>query len=280
VIPCSLLAGPSGPVGPVEIGAFDLALGAVLVLGNAALSVALQLGVAWRLLWSTTRMVVQLLLVGHALRLLFAAAHPGWTALAAALMVAFAGYEILGRQERRLRGLWAYGLGTGAMFVSSVLVTLFALHVQLDTEPWFDPRYSIPLLGMILGNAMTGISLGINTLTTTLVDRRGAVEAQLALGATRWQAVRQPVRRALRTALIPLVNRMAATGVVFLPGMMTGQILAGADPTTATHYQILISFLIAGGTALGAAVAVLGGVRRLTDDRHRLRLDRLTGDQP
>jgi putative ABC transport system permease protein len=128
---------------------------------------------------------------------------------------------------------------------------------------------------MILGNTMTGISLGLHNLFTGLVRDRNAVEAQLSLGATRWQATLPVVRNALRSALMPIINAMAATGLVSLPGMMTGQILAGADPMEAVKYQMLIMFLITGGTAFGSVSAVLGGVRWLTDTRHRLRLDRL-----
>ena len=104
---------------------------------------------------------------------------------------------------------------------------------------------------------------------------RAHVEARLMLGGTRFEAM-QPVRReALRRALLPIINSMSATGVVSLPGMMTGQILGGVAPAEAVKYQILIMFLIAGGTGLGAVAAVLGGVFRLTDARHRLRLDHL-----
>ena len=145
----------------------------------------------------------------------------------------------------------------------------------LRPSPWYDPRYAIPLLGMILGNCMTGIAFGLDTLTTGLVSRRASVEAQLMLGATRWTAAAPVTRDALRSALMPTINSMAATGLVSLPGMMTGQILSGVTPAEAVKYQILVMFLIAGGTGFGAVAAVLGGVYRLTDTRHRLRLDRL-----
>jgi putative ABC transport system permease protein len=112
-----------------------------------------------------------------------------------------------------------------------------------------------------------------------LVNRRTAVEAQLMLGATRWDAAAPVTREALRSALMPTVNSMAATGLVSLPGMMTGQILGGVLPEEAVKYQILVMFLIAGGTGFGAVAAVLGGVYRLTDGRHRLRLDRLRAPQ-
>jgi putative ABC transport system permease protein len=184
--------------------------------------------------------------------------------------------EVLARQERRLQGWWAYGLGTGCMLLAASLVTVFALTTQIRPDPWYDPRYALPLLGMILGNTVTGISLGMDTLATRLVRDRSAVEAQLMLGATRWEAVLPVARNTLRSALMPTINSMAATGLVSLPGMMTGQILAGAEPVLAVKYQMLIMSLIAGGTGIGAVSAVLGGIYRLTDSRHRLRLERLT----
>ena len=130
---------------------------------------------------------------------------------------------------------------------------------------------------MILGNTMTGISLGLDVLTNGVVRERAAVEACLALGATRYQALLPVMRDALRSALMPTINGMAAIGLVSLPGMMTGQILAGVEPIDAVKYQLLIMFLIAGGTGLGTLAAVMGGARLLTDGRHRLRLDRIAG---
>ncbi len=261
----------------IPLDTWDLALGAILVLLNGALSFVLGLGLERKLLIAGARMAVQLTLVGLVLKTLFALVSPLWTSLAALIMILFAGREIMARQERRMRGLWSYGLGTGCMLLAASLVTVFALTTQIRPEPWYDPRYAIPLLGMILGNTMTGISLGLDTLSNSLVREAKAVEAQIMLGATRWQATQTVTRAALRIALMPIINSMAATGLVFLPGMMTGQILAGTEPVQAVKYQMLVMFLIAGGTCLGAVSAVLGGVYRLTDSRHRLRLDRLVG---
>ncbi|MEE4378263.1 MAG: iron export ABC transporter permease subunit FetB [Candidatus Competibacteraceae bacterium] len=259
----------------IPLDNIDLLLGSVLVLLSASLSLALHLGLERPLLVATVRMVVQLTLVGLVLKTLFALVSPFWTGLAALCMVLFAGREIMARQEKRLKGFWSYGLGTSCMLLAASLVTVFALTTQVQPDPWYDPRYALPLLGMILGNTMTGISLGLHTLTTGLNRERAAVEAQLMLGATRWEATLPVVRSALRSALMPIVNSMAATGLVALPGMMTGQILAGVEPVEAVKYQMLIMFLISGGTAIGAVSAVFGGVHRLTDVRHRLRLDRL-----
>jgi len=115
----------------------------------------------------------------------------------------------------------------------------------------------------------------VDTLIGAARRQKAEIEAQIALGAARFEALKPTLRRALRTGMMPIVNAMAASGIVALPGMMTGQILSGVDPVEATKYQLLIMFLIAGGTALGVLVAVLGAAWRLTDERHRLRLDRL-----
>ena len=261
---------------PILLNNTDLALAATLVILNAVLSIVLELKIERQLVIAAVRMVVQLALTGVILKILFALVSPLWTGVAALAMILFAGREIVARQERPLAGFWSYGLGTGCMLLAASLVTVFALTTPIRPSPWYDPRYVLPLLGMILGNTMTGVSLGLYTLTTGLARDRHIVEAQLMLGTARWQAVLPVARSALRSALMPIVNSMAATGLVALPGMMTGQILAGADPVEAVRYQMLIMFLIAGGTGIGAVSAVAGGVYRLTDARHRLRLDRLT----
>ena len=261
----------------IPLDLIDLALAATLILVNGVLSLVLRLRLERQLLIAVARMVVQLALVSLILTTLFENVSLLWTSLAAAAMVLFAGREIMARQERRLAGLWSYGLGTSCMLFSGGLVTVFALTALVGAEPWYHPRFALPLLGMILGNTMTGVSLGLHTLTTGLARDSAAVEARLALGATRHEALLPVTRTAMRSGLIPVVNSMAAAGIVHLPGMMTGQILAGISPYDAVQYQILVMFLIAGATAMGVVAAVLGGAFRLTDNCHRLRLDRLTG---
>ncbi len=261
----------------ISLGYGDLALAALLICVNAALSIWLRLALERQLVIATLRMVVQLSLLGLVLKTLFEIVSPLFTALAALVMILFAGYEVLARQERRLAGWWGYGVGTGCILFGGAVVTVFTLTTQVQPEPWYDPRYSIPLLGMILGNMMTGVALGLNTLASNVVRERAAIEAMLSLGFTRFAAFKPLVRESIRNGLIPIINSMSATGLVSIPGMMTGQILAGVDPQEAIKYQLLIMFLIAGGVGLGAVAAVHGMAVRLTDDRHRLRLDRLTG---
>ena len=143
------------------------------------------------------------------------------------------------------------------------------------TDPWYAPRYMLPILGMVLGNCLTGVSLVLETIGQSARRERAAIEARIALGATRFEALHDLLRRALRTGMMPILNGMAASGIVSMPGMMTGQILAGADPVEATKYQILIMFLLAGATAAGVVMAGIGAVLLITDDRHRLRLDHI-----
>ena len=201
----------------VSLGYGELAIASLLVLVDAGLSLIFGLRIHRSLLIAAVRMAVQLTLVGLLLTTLFAAMSPVWTGIAALTMILFAGQEVMQRQDRRLSGWWSFGLGTGCMMAASVVVTTFALLTAVRPTPWYDPRYAVPLLGMILGNCMTGIALGLNTLTTSLVFRRAGVEAQLMLGATRWEATAPVTREALRSGLMPTINSMAATGLAPSP---------------------------------------------------------------
>ena len=265
---------------PQELDVLDLAVAATLLLISAGVSVVYKLGINRSLVIATVRMVAQLALIGLVLQYLFAVSNPFLVGLVAVVMLGFAGYEIAQRQTRKFKGFWTYGLGAGTMTLAAVLVTVFALSTQLRPDPWWEPRYVIPILGMILGNVLTGVSLGLSTFLNTVARERHAIEARLALGHTKAEALSTQVQDALRQGLMPIINSMAATGVVALPGMMTGQILAGADPVQAVKYQLLIMFLIGAATTLGVIMAVFGALYRITDARHRLRLDRLKSTEP
>ncbi|PIE08770.1 MAG: iron export ABC transporter permease subunit FetB [Rhodobacterales bacterium] len=262
--------------GYVTLSWGDLAAASVFLLINAGLSLWRHLGIERKLLFSAARMVVQLLLVGLVLKTVFAIRSPWLTALVALVMLAVAAREIRARQERPLAGVWGWSVGGGAMAMAGIFVASYGLIAAIGTHPWWTPRFALPLLGMILGNIMTGVSLGLEGLLGALRRERVAVEARLLLGHSRAEAFRPQVRRALQAGFTPIINGMAATGVVSLPGMMSGQILSGVDPTEAVKYQLLVMFLIGGATGLGVLLAVTGAAWRMSDDRHRLRLDRLS----
>ncbi|MES3676923.1 iron export ABC transporter permease subunit FetB [Halomonas elongata] len=254
---------------------WQLALAALLVVALAGCTVVARLGMARSLLIAAVRTVIQLSLVGLVLEALFAASALHWVALMAFGMLLIAGREVMARQKRRLVGGWAFGIGTLAMFVSSFSVAVLTLTVIIGPDPWYRPQYAIPLLGMMLGNTMTGVALALDRLTDTAWRQRAVIENRLMLGQ-RWQEAVGDIRReAMRSGLMPTINAMAAAGVVSLPGMMTGQILAGSPPALAVKYQILVMFTLTLGTGFGTLVAVAAGSRRLFDDRQRLRLERL-----
>jgi putative ABC transport system permease protein len=261
--------------GFILLSTTDLLVAALLLLLAGGLSWRLQLGVERRLFVAALRSAVQLLLIGLVLNYLFTTSSAVLITLVVLVMLSVASYEIRSRQTRRLDGWWGYGTGAVSMTLSSVTIGLLTLSVILQPAPWYSPQYLIPLLGMLLGNTMTGIAVAMDSLTREAWSQQGAIEARLMLGQTAGQAIADSRRQALRAGLIPIINGMATAGVVSLPGMMTGQILAGGAPIEAAKYQLLILVLIAAGTAFGSVGAVMMVSARLFDERERLRLDRL-----
>lgn len=257
----------------VQLGAGEVALSALLLLVNVALSFALRLNLGARLVVAAARMTVQLLLIGQVLNWIFEQENP-WIILAmACVMGALAGTSAVGRTSRRFVGIYRDSLVS--VMGSAFLVTGLTLGVVLDVSPWYAPRYLVPLLGMVLGNALSGITLATDRFMEGVAERAPAIEALLALGATRWEAALGEIRHALRLGMIPTLNSMAVMGLVSLPGMMTGQILSGTAPSEAVRYQLVIMFMIASAAALAIVSMVLLAFRTLFDGDHRLRVDRL-----
>ncbi len=259
----------------VVLTPLDLTLAALLVVILAGLSFALQLGVGRSILIAAVRTTVQLLLLGLVLKAVFDNVHLGWITLIALAMLLIAGREVLARQKRRLIGWWGFGIGTASMFISTFTITVLVLLAVIQLRPWYEPQYAIPLLGMMLGNTMTGIALGMDTLTHSAWQHKAVIEARLMLGQTWQQAIAGIRHDSMRTGMMPIINAMAVAGLVSLPGMMTGQLLAGNPPLEAAKYQILIMFMISAGTGFGTMAAVWLTSKRLFDDRERLRLERL-----
>lgn len=260
----------------ILLSPFDLSMAAVLVLLLALISIILKLDLASQIIVAAVRTVIQLLLIGLVLKALFAQVNLFFVSALSIFMLLIAGREVMARQQRRFGGLWGYGLGTLSMFISSFTLTVYALIVVVGTDPWYTPQYAIPLLGMMLGNTMTGVALALDKLTTTAWQQRNIIEARLILGQDWRTAIGDITRDSVRIGMMPMINAMAAAGLVSLPGMMTGQILSGTEPVEAVKYQILIMFLITAGTGFAAILATWIGARRLFDDRQRLRLERLS----
>jgi putative ABC transport system permease protein len=256
-----------------NLSLWDVALAALLIVVNGAVSVLLKLDLERKLAWAAVRTVVQLLAIGYVLAWVFAYAR--WYVVLPLMiaMTLIAGFAGAGRGSRTYAGQRVDSILS--IWASAWLVAAVGLFAVIRIRPWYEPQYAIPILGMILGNTLTGVSLGIERMTEELTARRDRVDMALALGATRWEAAQGPARQAVRAGMIPTLNQMAVVGVVSLPGMMTGQVLAGQSPLQAVRYQIVIMFLIAASSALGTVGAVLLTYRRLFSPEHRFLASRL-----
>lgn len=259
----------------IALSALDLGLASLLLVALALASMLLSLGLEKKIVIFSCRMTAQLLFIGLILKFLFSNASSWLVILMSLVMLSAAGREVQARQQRPVRGVVGYMIGTGAMFVSSFSVAMISLVVIIGVEPWYTPQYAIPLLGMLLGNTMTGIALSVDRLTNMFHDQRNVIEQRLMLGQS-WQEASSDIRQdCMRTGMMPIINSMAAAGIVSLPGMMTGQILGGTPPVEAVKYQILIMILIAAGTGFGVIASIWTTSNHLFDSRHRLRLDLL-----
>lgn len=254
----------------------QVSLAALLILVNSTISVALELKMQRTLLIASVRTVVQLVLVGLVLEWIFR--WDRWYIVVGlgCAMTLVAGLTAASRSQRRYPGIWLNSVVS--VWASTWFVTAYALFIVMrGIESWYQPQYAIPLLGMVLGNTLNGISVGLSTFTETLISRRERLESLLAIGATRWEAARGSVRHAVRTGTIPIINSMMVVGIVSLPGMMTGQLISGMDPLQAVKYQIVIMFLIASATALGTVGVVMLAFGKLFNREHQF-LSQLVSD--
>ena len=253
----------------------DLAIAASLVVVDAGLSFALKLDLHRRIAVAALRMTVQLVAIGYVLRFIFKLNNPAATLGIALIMLLVAGREVAARPERRLTGWSNYVIGATSVALATSLTAILALTTAIRPEPWYDPRYALPLTGIILGTVLNTGSIALDSVLSGFPRERAEIEARLALGDTFKDASRPIVANAIRRGMVPMINQMSAAGIVTLPGIMTGQILAGMDPIDAVKYQILLMFLLAGASGLVAVSVAFLAARRFTDERQRLRLDRL-----
>lgn len=248
------------PEGAVVIGWPQLLLAASFMLITGALSVAIGLGLVKDLAIASVRTYVQLLALGLVLRWVFSVRLWWVVVVLLGVMTVVATRIVVKRAPDAPRGL--FGSALFSMAITAITVTFAVTALIVRVPVWYEPRYVIPIAGMVLGNSMTGIALALERLFSDLDARSGEILALTALGADRWEAARASVRLALRAGLIPTINSMAAAGIVFIPGMMTGQVLAGADPLEATKYQIVVMLMVSAATAIGSILAVMLSYRR------------------
>jgi len=245
---------------PVDLGYGDLLLASLMVLISMGISWRMQLGLERDLIWGAVRSFVQLALVGFVLSWIFREGAWYWVLLALGIMLTVAVYTAKGRVPEPLQDkAWVFTL---AIVSGSLVVLIYVVGAVLRLKTWYTPQYVLPLAGMIIGNSMTAATLAVSRFTSDLHTRRHEVETALVLGATSSQAIHNIRRDALRTAIIPSVNALLVVGVVSLPGMMTGQIIAGQPPTQAVHYQIMVMYMITAAATITAIIGVVTAANR------------------
>jgi putative ABC transport system permease protein len=238
----------------------------VLVL---MMSYFLKLGRRKEFWVAAVRMTVQLVLAGYFLELVFRQQHILVSLLVLFAMQFFALMTVYGRLkgkiEPRLKKMLA-----PALFAGTTLPLAYFMIVVIAAEPWYAPRYFIPIAGMTVGNSMTGITLGTERLAQAFRSGRARIEESLMLGASPRDAAGDYLSEAFNAAVIPTVNSMLGMGIIFLPGMMTGQILAGASPLDSIKYQIVIMMGILGSVGLTVYLIIQLGFRSFFNERAQL----------
>jgi putative ABC transport system permease protein len=243
----------------MDIGGIELAIAALFVVAAGGISIWNKLLLEKKLLIGSARCVLQLMAMGYVLKIIFSVDSLYIVLGLFTIMVGFAVRIVRGNvTERRVPFVVpAFLTMLGVYTIIAAVVT----GVIVGAQPWWRPQYFIPLAGMVVGNSMTALSLSLERFFADLRIKQAEIEMRLCLGATAEEASRAVIRDALKAGMIPSINSLAGVGLVFLPGMMTGQILAGTDPMLAIRYQIVVMFMLVASTAL-TVVIVLRIVRR------------------
>ncbi|OKP87755.1 hypothetical protein A3844_10130 [Paenibacillus helianthi] len=216
----------------------------LFVMGTMLVSIWQKLGLEKDIAVGTIRSAIQLLAVGYVLQFIFQAEHMIYVVLIIVFMIGVASWNAA-KRGKGLPGLvWRIAVAILAMELLMMGI-LLGLHIIKAT-----PQYIIPISGMTIGSAMVVSGLFINHLKHEMQQNKGEIETLLSLGATAQQAMQKVRARAVKFSMIPTIDGMKTVGLVQLPGMMTGMIIAGADPVIAVRYQILIVFSFTASAAI------------------------------
>lgn len=265
---CLLAFLTSKAPGDISLSWGEVGVAASLLAVNALVSLRLRLGLAPQIVLSAVRMMIQLTILGLVLKQIFDLSSVAPVLVLCGAMTLIAGVSAVRRIDHRFSSI--YPIAISSVWISTWLVTMVTVLLIVRPQPYYSPQVVIPLLGMVLGNSLTGISLGLDRFLSELRSRRGEVEMLLSHGATRWESCREVFAGATRTAMIPILNTMSVAGIVSIPGMMTGQLLAGAAPIQAVQYQIMIMFVIAAAIAIGVVLALSMTFLRVTTPDHQV----------
>ncbi len=249
---------------PISLWQMGLTLFFVVFAG--AISLILSLGLTKNLFIGTVRTFAQLFLMGYALKYIFALKSSFLIIAVFSAMIAAAAHIVRSRVPEKEVG---FGLPVFlAMAASYILVTITVTSIIIQADPWWHPQYFLTIGGMVAGNSMNALAIALERLFSSLRQKRAEVEMKLCLGAGYKEASHDIMRDALRAGMIPSINSMMSVGIVSIPGMMTGQIIAGADPALAARYQIIVMLMLVASTAL-SSVIVVGIVRKLCFGKHQ-----------
>lgn len=220
---------------PIPVDVWTLARTSGLVVGVVLMSAAMGLGQSWQIVVATVRALVQLSVLGVILVPIFKFGEWWVVGLYVLFMASVAAQSAAQRPKYCYRGvMWHMCL---TAWTAPVAMTAVTVGIILEAQPVWEPQYAIPLAGMALGNAVTAMSLAMDSLLKALKEGRDSIEVLLAAGATRREACSEAVKEAVTVALTPTINNLTVIGLVSIPGMMTGQIIGGNSPAAAAKYQ-------------------------------------------
>jgi putative ABC transport system permease protein len=189
------------------------------------------------------------MITGYVLVYVFKTSSPYLTVFILFIMEAFSIMNIIKRSKQKLSKSLKKIVAL-SIILGNTLCLLYFLFVVIRISPWYNPQYFISIAGMLIGNSMTGVSLGLNTMNNSFSKEKSTIDAYLMLGASKKEATKHIINNAFDSAILPTINSMLGIGIVSLPGMMTGQILAGTSPLIAIEYQIAIMLGILGSVSL------------------------------
>jgi putative ABC transport system permease protein len=201
-----------------------------------------KIGLEKTLLIGTFRTFIQLTAMGYILTYFFQQHHWSFMVGLVSIMIVIASYEGY-RRLKKYKIPSLFWILLGSFFITVLIVLGLILKFILSVEPWYYPYAMIPIAGMIIGNALTSTTLTVNRFVSEITHRENEIETLLSLGSPVKSAVHDSFKESIQAALIPNINALMVVGLVQLPGIMTGQILAGIDPIIAVRYQIMIMYM-------------------------------------
>ena len=247
-----------------NISFLSLLIASSLVLVTLLFSYWQKLHLEKEVIVGVARAIVQLVLIGYILDYIFGYNHPVFTTLLLVFMIFNASYNAAKRGKVIKNGL-------GISFVAITVGTVLTLAVLLVSQIiQYEPDQMIPISGMIVGNAMVALGLCYKHLASDFKNKRDEVETKLALGADILPSSIGIIRDAIKTGMLPTIDSAKTLGIVSLPGMMTGLILAGASPLEAIKYQIMVTFMLLSTTSISSFVACYLSYRGFFNDRKQL----------